>query len=376
MACILNYFGEVTQIRLHAIQPIVPQNRIAQDRIQAAMQEGLQLDRRSERVLDLVYRNSAIETRHSVLDDLDAKGSGAPLFFQPEGLGVPGTKQRNDAYVATARPMARDAARDVLERSHFAAREPTHLLTVSCTGFAAPGTDCALIEDLNLSPDIHRFHIGFMGCCAAFPALNLAHSLCLGNEEAIVLVVCVECCTLHFKPRTDDDSLVSAALFADGAAAAIVSALPVRHDDASLHLEGFATRLLPESRSEMAWSVGDHGFDMTLSAYVPRLLGRQIRPSLEEVLSPAKLEAWRTEARWAVHPGGRGILDHIEQGLDLPSTALDGSRSILSEYGNMSSPTILFVLERMLSDPSPLEQPWIAMAFGPGLTLELCWMSR
>jgi predicted naringenin-chalcone synthase len=238
----------------------------------------------------------------------------------------------------------------------------THLVTVSCTGFSAPGFDFHLVKEFNLTPGIHRFHLGFMGCFAAFPALKLAQSLVRSDPRAQVLVVDVEACTLHFQKDFKPDVVVANALFADGAAALLVSA-----DKGPLELHDFRSHIIPGSEDDMAWIIGETGFDMKLSSYVPRLIEGNIGAILERLVADA---GWKREdlKLWAVHPGGRAILDKTAQVLGLTHDELDVSYDVLRRFGNMSSVTIFFVLREILDRGR--KGKLFACAFGPGLTVE------
>jgi predicted naringenin-chalcone synthase len=223
-----------------------------------------------------------------------------------------------------------------------------------------------------LADDVERTHVGFMGCFAAFPALRLARAFVALDPDAVVLIVCVELCTLHLQPRADVDSVLSAAVFADGAAAAIVSGRPPAGDVRPLRLDATSTAVARSGVDAMAWTIGDHGFDMTLTAYVPRVLEAETGAAIAPLMRRGGLEVadvpW-----WAVHPGGRAIVDNVARALELPDDAVVASRDVLRAYGNMSSATVLFVLEHLMdpAHPGPAEGEAVAaLAFGPGLTVD------
>jgi len=363
--------------RIHRIATGVPQHSYEQSEIRDWMLARLgSEDRRSHKLIQLVYDRSGIATRHSALPDFQAAPSanstaGNALGLRPQD-DVPSTGERNERYIAECRELAPRVAAELFAGEDFQVSEVTHLVTVSCTGFSAPGIDLQLIDALGLDPSVKRTHIGFMGCCAAFPALRTASDICRAHaaEPCLVLVVCIELCTLHLKPGTRPDQLLSASLFADGCAAALVSSRAPSGDAPVLELDHFATAVVPDTAGDMAWSIGDEGFDMVLSSYVPRVLGASIR----ELLA-TNLELPLDEIRhWAVHPGGRAIVDHVQDGLDLPDAAMRHSRAVLREFGNMSSATILFVLARLLA-ARPEPGSVAALAFGPGLTVEVARFS-
>jgi predicted naringenin-chalcone synthase len=240
------------------------------------------------------------------------------------------------------------------------------VITVSCTGFFAPGPDYYVVKDLGLPASTQRYHIGFMGCFAAFPALKMAQAFCEADPNAVVLVISLELCSLHLQRSDDIDTIVAASVFSDGGAAVIVSGKEP-HGPA-LRADSFATTITPTGEADMAWTVGDSGFDIVLSTYVPDILESNIQSVVQPLLEHSHLSQ-SDITHWAVHPGGRAILDKVRSGLDLDETQLSIPRAVLRDYGNMSSATILFVLREILEQANPDEKIY-AMAFGPGLTVE------
>jgi predicted naringenin-chalcone synthase len=242
----------------------------------------------------------------------------------------------------------------------------THLIVASCTGFTAPGLDQQLIDRLDLSPSIERTLVGFMGCSAAVNALKLGRHIVRSEPRARVLIVNLELCTLHLQDSTDLNVILSALLFGDGSAASLVTAEPD-----GIVLENFRAMTIPHSQDLITWSIGDSGFQMMLSGEVPARIAGALREELRRNDTEAFLSGHDGDdiALWAVHPGGRTILDAVEQGLDLDANALCWSRGVLRDYGNMSSATLMFVLERMMRS-APAGSSGLAMAFGPGLVAE------
>ena len=362
---------------LHAVGTALPTHRYPQDQIRAVMERWLRPDRRMGKLLDRVYAQSAIEARYSVVGDFrDDGGQGEEdaLFLDPDGaFRSPSTGERNARYAREVGPLAVEAARAAFARTRaLAAGDVTHLVTVSCTGFATPGVDLHLVDELGLAAGVERTHVGFMGCFAAFPALRLARAFVALDPEAVVLVVCVELCTLHLQPRADVDSVLSGAVFADGAAAAIVSGRAPAGDVRPLRLEATSTAVARDGVDAMAWTIGDHGFDMTLTAYVPRVLEAEAATAIAPLLRRGGVDVadvpW-----WAVHPGGRAIVDKVAGALALPEDAVAASRGVLRDFGNMSSATVLFVLERLMDPRRPgpaVGDAVVALAFGPGLTVD------
>lgn len=256
----------------------------------------------------------------------------------------------------------------------MAAADITHVITVSCTGFFNPGPDYKIVRALGLNPSVQRYHLGFMGCYAAFPALRAAKSFCEADPEAVVLVVSVELCSLHVRTSNNPDTIMGSSLFADGAAAAVVTARELPDGAAALELDHFETVLTPVGEDSMAWNIGDHGFEMVLDSYVPKIIDEHIVGALEPLLASApELQnlPYSDIRHWAIHPGGRSILDKVQSKLALSDEQLIPARETLRNYGNMSSATVMFVLKHILEQPAESERERIcSMAFGPGLTVE------
>ena len=358
---------------IHAIETAVPRFRFSQvearDRLKAQVD-----DRRARKIIHRVYDASAIDSRHSVVADWGADSPEALFRAGPDGKWVePGTAARNEVFAQASRRVAvRLAARLLRACPHVAVRDVTHVITASCTGFYCPGPDFYVVHELGMDPAVQRYQLGFMGCYAALPALRMAQQFCQANPAAVVLVACIELCTLHLQLDAQDiESLVAGSLFSDGAAAALVSARPPRPDRPAYRLGGFGSTLLPAAEQAMTWTLGDRGFKMSLSSYLPELLGANIQPAIEPLLQSQGLTV-RAVDHWAIHPGGKAILDKVGQALALRSEQLDVPRGVLRRHGNMSSATILFVLKEFLrrSKCTQNAQPTLAAAFGPGLTVE------
>ncbi|MCS5720552.1 type III polyketide synthase [Herbiconiux sp. CPCC 203407] len=361
-------------VSVRTIRTAVPATVIRQQQVRDLFAAQPGLGRLGERLVATSFDASGIDTRHTVVSDFEEGGHGA--FIDAERtLLTPGTAARNGLYTVEAAELAVRAAREALDDgSGFGAADVTHVITVSCTGFFSPGPDYVLVRRLGLDPGVQRFHVGFMGCYAAFPALKMAKAFCEADPSAVVLVVSVELCTLHVRSSSDPDQIVASSVFADGAAAALVTAREPADAAAGpravLDLDSFSTTLTPVGEDAMAWTIGDHGFEMVLSSYVPKIIDEHITGALQPLLAGTSSTAVE---RWAVHPGGRSILDRVQTKLGLSDEQLAPSRDVLRRYGNMSSATILFVLERILADaaaPVAGGERVCAMAFGPGLTVE------
>lgn len=357
---------------IHAIGTAVPPHAYHQDYALHRMKQWVR-DHASQRIAHRVYRHSGIERRFSVLPDFQP--GSEPVLFRESADGQliePSTGARNAIFETSYPELIRDAAQRAFDAApQFTPGDVTHVITVSCTGFTNPGPDLFLTHAFSLSPGVERYHLGFMGCYAAFPALRMADQFCRARPNAVVLICCVELCSLHLQIRPTPDSLMANALFADGAAVVLVSAQPAPVGEPVIQLRHFVTRLVPEGEKDMAWTIGDRGFDMILSSYVPRILGLHARDLVGDMLSEAGITTDDLSG-WAVHPGGKAILSAFEKQLGLPDDALSASYAVLREYGNMSSATILFVLQRMLEDRRAQNDGLIAaLVFGPGLTVEM-----
>lgn len=269
----------------------------------------------------------------------------------------PSTAARMRRYQAEALPLARKAVAGLGD-----IRGVTHLIVTSCTGFSAPGLDLEIVRTLGLGGHVERTLVGFMGCYAAVSALKLARHIVRSEPGARVLIVSLELCTLHLQESENLEQVLTFLVFGDGCAAALVTA-----DPTGFHLDRFLTVVAPQTAEHITWNIGDGGFDMFLSGQVPGAIGAALtaeRTAILEGVDPAAIDLW------AVHPGGRSVLDAVEQALELDPQAMSASRAVLRRYGNMSSPTILFVLDELMRR-DPLEGArGCAMAFGPGLTAE------
>jgi predicted naringenin-chalcone synthase len=341
-------------------------------------------DVRTSTWLGPVYAHSGADRRHLVLagpviDDVlsGTNHTGSPFLpsLDRDGVG-PTTAERMRIYGEEAGPLAVRAAAKAIKESGFPADSITHLITVSCTGFVAPGVDLALITQLNLKRTVERTHVGFMGCHGALNGLRVANAFATADPSARVLLCAVELCGLHYHYGNTPDKLIANAIFADGAAAVVGSSLASRELNQrdlregrskpwSLAISGSC--LIPGTAADMGWTVGNYGFEMTLSRRVPGLIAANLRPWLEEWLGNNDLTLDDINS-WAIHPGGPKILSAVEESLSLPLVALTPSREVFAQYGNMSSPTVLFILDRLRLTKAP--RPCVALGFGPGLVAE------
>ena len=308
-----------------------------------------------------MVRQSAISHRYSFLDlVVSADGSvyDADSFFVRGNL--PTTARRMQAFEQFAPRLAKSTL-DKLALTEEERRAITHVIVTSCTGLYAPGLDYDIIEHLGLNPSVERTFIGFMGCYAAINALKAALHIVRSEPESKVLIVSLELCSLHMQETQNLEQLLAFLVFADGCAAYLVSAEP-----AGLAIDSFLAVCLPDTSAFITWRIGEKGFDMHLSGKVPGELRRGLAAAGQQITRGADVQSIDL---WAVHPGGRTILDAVEQGLELAPEALADSRYILLNYGNMSSPSVVFVLERLMQRARP-GQLGCAMSFGPGVTAE------
>jgi len=352
-------------MRIAGIGTAVPSHRIQQDDAATLAQPYSCETTAHERRFLATYRLSGVETRHSVLlqasdGDLQSRQS----FF---GASHPTTGDRMRRYESDASALAVTAARNALRDAGTAADGVTHLVTVSCTGFHAPGFDSVLIKEVGLSRGVARTHVGFMGCHGLLNGLRVANAFLGSDPAACVLLCAVELCSLHHQYGWDAEKIVANALFADGAGALVGVAGPAGGAVDSYRVVATGSTLVDDSEDAMGWRIGDHGFEMILSPRVPDLIARHVRPWLERWLAGQGLTI-ETVGSWAVHPGGPRILSSFGEATGLDRAALEPSYRVLAEYGNMSSPTVLFILNRLLS--AGAARPCVAIAFGPGLAVE------
>ncbi len=347
----------------------LPKHLFSQDELARLHGHFCRIDESRHRALRALYRRSGVRSRGSVvLERADGPLDERQSFFRPasdEHDRGQATADRMALYEEAAPPLAVAAARSALERAGVAARSVSHLITVSCTGFAAPGVDKAIIEGLGLSRGTQRTNVGFMGCHGAVNGIRVAESFVRADPGHVPLVCAVELCSLHFAYGWDPDMLVANSLFSDGAGA-VVGARGNGHSDA-WRIAASGTLLMPDSEEAMSWRIGDHGFRMTLSARVPELIETHVAPWLVGWLDARGLRV-EDVGSWAVHPGGPRIVSSVARALRLSKEQTEVSREVLAECGNMSSATVLFILERLRSRGAP--RPCVALAFGPGLVAE------
>lgn len=326
------------------------------------MQQVYAASETDKRKMRFLYQQSGIAQRYSVIADYSRPVPEWKFYPQSEGLEpFPSLEQRMAVYNKQAPLLSVDAIRDCLQHQ-YAPASVTHLITVSCTGMSAPGLDLQVMELMDLPKNIHRTSVNFMGCYAAIHALKMAHAFCAADKKAQVLIVCTELCTLHFQREQTMDNIASSLLFSDGAAAVLVTG----KEGEGLQLTDFYSEVLPKGKRDMAWELSSQGFVMTLSGYVPDLIEEDFAVVLQRALGDKDTAS---VSHWCIHPGGKRILEAIEKSLSLQKSQLQASYDVLHDYGNMSSATILFVLQKMLQQKEPMPK-LVGAAFGPGLTVE------
>jgi alpha-pyrone synthase len=353
-----------------AIGTAVPTHKISQQKIAAFMIRAMQPNDEETRKLKAIFRASGIANRYSVLADY-GRDSNFTFYSNASDFNpFPSTEKRNAEYQKHATQLSVRAVEKCLEKRKGIQRTAiTHLITVSCTGLYAPGLDIDLVKALGLSTAINRTAINFMGCYAALNAIKMAHAFCEAEPVSKVLIVCTELCSLHFQKECTEDNMLANALFADGSAAMLMESKPA--NGFSISPTVFHNGLSFTETEHMAWSIGDFGFEMKLSAYVPTIIQRGIKALTSEMVARIGKTAQAINY-FAIHPGGKKILQVVEQELGLNAEQNLPAYTVLNNYGNMSSPTVVFVIEEILKNLEPRDSlsTLLSFSFGPGLTLE------
>ncbi len=365
-------------VSIRSIETVVPPTVLTQPDVRDLFAAQPGTSGLHRRMINAVFDAAAIDTRHTVLTELAGSGAVGSGFRDPAtgALTPMSTGRRNAVYREAAGELFTAAAKQALAAAPgILPGDVSHVVTVSCTGFYAPGPDIEVVRALGLNPTVQRYHVGFMGCYGAFPALRAAADFCRADPDAVVLVVSVELCTLHLRAPEDTDTVLSCSLFADGGAAAVVTARPAPAGTPLLDLDAFSSTLVVQGEHDMAWTIGDEGFEMVLTGQVPRLVAQHVRDALEPLLGPGGGGYPGVDA-WAVHPGGRSILDRVEAALQLRPDQLAPSREVLRRFGNMSSATVLFVLRTLMNAEPVGAGRTCALAFGPGLSVESALLTR
>ena len=335
------------------------------------MQDAYGLDEVEKRKLSFLYSMSGINTRYSVVEDYGIDKAGW-TFIPTDKTAFPSLEKRMAVYQQHAMPLSKQAIEKCID-GKINATQITHLITVSCTGMAAPGLDLELMEAMDLPTTIYRTSVNFMGCYAAIHALKMAKMICDATPNSNVIIVTTELCTLHFQQEYNLDNAASSLLFADGSAAVLVSNCIASAN--ALSLQNFYSRVAFRGKNDMSWQLGSKGFLMTLSGYVPQLIEEDIALLVDEALEQQHINKSEV-THWCIHPGGKRIVDCIQKKLSLSDADVQYSRNVLANYGNMSSATVLFVLKEMMDDNNASPKNIFGVAFGPGLTMETFIVSK
>jgi predicted naringenin-chalcone synthase len=320
------------------------------------------------RMIDAVSNNSGIDFRYFVIPDGE-ENVASKFFTDKDGFLKPDTKTRMKAYESWSKILTGEAVEKLLSSNNIDPSTIERLITISCTGFYAPGFDYFLINKFNIPADVKRTHIGFMGCAAALIGFNSSmEAMSNIGENKNILMVSTEICSIHFQTDPTKDNILANLLFADGAAAVLFSNDHSRSGPQLIETTSF---LFDGSAEFMGWEIGNFGFEMILSQELPKIILEQAMPRLKLILH--KIGVKKEEIKyWALHPGGRAILDSMQKGLELSDESMIPSRTVLKNYGNMSSASILFVLKEIMNRNKIAKGEYCcAVAFGPGLTMEV-----
>jgi predicted naringenin-chalcone synthase len=358
-----------------AIGTANPPHRFEQATIAGFMVKAMKLDAGESRKLRTIFKAAGITTRYSVLEDYGKTSDFTFFSNTPNGEPFPATDKRMALFQQHALSLSLAAIENLCLKAPDAdLKSITHLVVVTCTGMYAPGLDIELVDALGLSSSVQRTCITFMGCYAAFNALKVANAFCMADSNSKVLVVCTELCSIHFQHKPTDDNILANALFADGSSAVLVQGH--KHGPKGLKCEAFHNDFAIEGQQDMAWQIGNHGFEMKLSSYVPDIIQKGIGDLTARLLQKINIDISDIQY-FAIHPGGRKILEAIEAKLGISREQNAFAYRVLADFGNMSSVTVLFVLNEILEKVRKEDQGAhiLSFAFGPGLTLESMLLS-
>lgn len=361
----------MNQASILALATALPPHAFDQEEIAEKMIAIFAPDSDKAERLRQLYHNSGIKTRYSVVSDFLKERYEWDFWGSDYPKSIPGMAKRNDIYKKAAPKLAYEAAAKAIQKWGRDPSEITHIISISCTGIMAPGIEFDLMRSLHLNNSVNRLGINFMGCFGAFKGLAVAQSFAKENPHHRILIVCTELCSLHLQANQNPDNILANSLFSDGAAAVIVGAHPKDNEKSLWSIEKQQSISMDKTTDKMTWEAGDHGFLMKLSPAVPVLLGREITPFTESLLGNISIK----NCDWAIHPGGKSIIQAIEKAISLDPVQTQASWKTLSQYGNMSSATFLFVLENLLQQ-SELQKWAVGLGFGPGLSIEGILLKR
>ncbi len=367
--------NKTANIAILGIGTAVPEFQLDQADTAQRISEALQAGGHdhASRWAKRLFRQCGVQSRYTCEPNLLEKAEHSRYFPSAASHTVPSTGERMRTYKRESVPLVIEACRKALDDGQVAVDEVTHLITVSCTGQFLPGLDTVLVKELGLHTEVNRIPLNFLGCAAGLKAICMAKELAAAHSANTVLIVSVELCTLHIQPSSDREALYGASFFGDGSSACVVGDSSVHARRGIFELGKARSVLFSDCAEHMVWEVEDYGFDLFLSTDIPKLIGKFVPAEVKKVIGG------NTEnSLWAIHPGGKGIIDTLAQIFNLTEEQTEASRSVLRHYGNMSSATILFVLDamrRQLAANDTIEANGLALAFGPGLTCEMIQIS-
>jgi predicted naringenin-chalcone synthase len=330
------------------------------------MQASYQLDANESRKLKFLYDHSGINTRYSIIGDYNTALAIHDFIPLQADHPFPDLEKRMEIFEREALLLSIESIKKCIN-GFIDTKAITHLITVSCTGMSAPGLDLQIMQSLELPSTIFRTSINFMGCYAAIHGLKLAKMICDSTPNSNVIVVATELCTLHFQQAFSEDNAASSLLFADGSAAVLISNCTKSTN--ALVLKDFYAQVEDKGQNDMAWKLSSKGFLMTLSSYIPQLIEADVEQLIGNALAKNNLHL-NDVSHWCIHPGGKRILDLIQRKMKLSESDLQYARKVLFNHGNMSSPTVLYVLKEIMEATGLEHATILGMAFGPGLTME------
>ena len=350
-----------------------PPYKVTQRKASEELKRRMQGDAAVARLIDITKKFSGIDSRFIVIPDGN-DNTEKNFFTTNEGNHYnPDTQARMQMYEKWSAKLAEDAVEELFTKTKIDHNRINRLITISCTGFYAPGLDYHLIQKFNLPKSIKRTNIGFMGCSAALNGVNSVWEALNSNKEKNIstLLVAVEICSIHLQTQTTRDNILANMIFADGASAVLFSNETENGLKPQLKISFAETVLFDNSAEFMGWKIGNYGFEMLLSSEIPKIILESATPEIKKILNKKGFDVGGIKF-WALHPGGRAILDSLQKGLGLNDGQMFPSREVLRNYGNMSSVSILFILKKILQDNVIHKGEYCcSVAFGPGLTMEL-----
>ncbi len=351
------------------IETSSPPYLVTQEKAASELKKRMTGSNAAARLIDMAAQHSGIDKRAIVIPD--AEPNAEEKFYSLNGGYIsPDTKQRMTEYEKWSKILTKNAVEKIIKKTNFAAKDLNKIITISCTGFFAPGIDYYLINEFNFPLEIKRMNIGFMGCAASLIGMESVLQALNGPTESNTLLVSVELCSLHLQTEPSRDNILANLIFADGCAAALFSNSSGYSSEGKLDLIKTESILFKDSSKYMGWKIGNTGFEMLLSSDLPRIILNEAVPALKKLLERHGLDAGSIK-HWALHPGGRAILDSLQSGLQLTDAQMVPSRTVLQNFGNLSSASILYVLKEIMNSGEVKKgEICCAVAFGPGLTME------